>query len=63
MISLQTIVNLIASTTNDKGLQVKAIADETVYETGLKVTDDELEQINISRDDFHGEWNYIINTT
>ena len=62
LVSLQTIVNLIGSTTNDKGLQVKAVADETVYETGLKVTDDELQQINIDRDDFHGEWNYTINS-
>ena len=60
--SLQTIVNLIASTTNDKGLKVKAVADERIYETGLKPTNEEYEKINIKRDDFHGEWNYIINS-
>ncbi len=61
LINLQTIVNLIASTTNDKGLKVKAMADEKIYETGVKVTDEEYEKINITRDEFHGEWNYIIN--
>ena len=63
LICLQTIVNLIGATTNKKGLKVTAISDEKIYETGLKVTDEDFEKININRDEFHGEWNYIINTT
>jgi hypothetical protein len=30
------------------------------YATGRKVTDEEMSQINLKRDHFHGEWNYLI---
>jgi len=61
LICLKTIVSLIAATTNKKGLRVRAKADENIYETGVKVSDEEFEKLNIDRDIFHGEWNYIIN--
>jgi hypothetical protein len=41
-------------------LKVQCGLDGNVYETGLKVSEEELERVNISRDDFHGEWNYCI---
>ncbi|GHU15712.1 hypothetical protein FACS189449_13480 [Alphaproteobacteria bacterium] len=34
--------------------------DENIYEPGRKVTDNEFNAVNICRDDFHGEWNYVI---
>jgi hypothetical protein len=55
-----TIVNLIASTTTAKGLKVTCRLDRSTYPTGRKVTDGEMKQINITRDAFHGEWNYVI---
>jgi len=58
--SFQVIVNLIASTTNSKGLKVKAALDTNIYETGIEVTEEELKKVNLQRDKFHGEWNYII---
>lgn len=58
--SLQLIVDLIGSTRTSKGLKVKAKLDETIYEKGIKVLDAELAKLNIDRDLFHGEWNYII---
>lgn len=57
---LQTIVNLISSTTTRAGLTVKSAVDNTYYEKGIKVSDQELERINLKRHDFHGEWNYTI---
>jgi hypothetical protein len=60
LISHEVIVNLIASTTTKTGLRVKAELDEAKYEKGRKVTDQELERVNILRHDFHGEWNYAI---
>lgn len=54
------IVSLISATTTTKGLKVTAKLDEKIYITGLKVTEDEREKINIVRNNFHGEWNYII---
>jgi len=57
---LQTIVNLISHTTTEAGLIVKSAIDETLYEKGIKVSNDELAAVAISPHDFHGEWNYTI---
>ncbi len=35
--------------------------DDNIYEKGITITDEELEKINLSRHEFHGEWNYAIN--
>ena len=58
--SHEVIVNLIASTTTRKGLKVQAELDSNLYPKGIKVTDEEFASIRISRDEFHGEWNYTI---
>ena len=60
LISHEVIVNLIAATTTSKGLKVSAEIDTAKYETGIKVSDQEFSAIRIARDDFHGEWNYVI---
>ena len=60
LVSLEVVVNLIASTTTEAGLTVKCGVDDTIYETGIKVGDNELGHVNIVRNPFHGEWNYII---
>jgi len=58
--SLQTIVQLIAATTTDAGLKVRAELDNNVYAKGIEVTDAELALVNLLRHEFHGEWNYAI---
>ena len=58
--SLAVILELISHTTTKSGLTVKAMVDTNTYTTGIKVTDQEIEQLNIKRDEFHGEWNYTI---
>jgi hypothetical protein len=60
LLSHQVIVNLIAATTTAKGLTVKAALDETPYETGIKVTNEQMATLQIARAEFHGEWNYTI---
>lgn len=55
-----TVVNLIGHTTTQEGLQVRCEVDESQYETGIKVTDAELERVNLKNHDFHGEWNYTV---
>ena len=60
MISFQTIVSLIAATTTATGLKVHAELDPGAYESGIKITDKELETLKIRRDKFHGDWNYEI---
>ena len=56
----QTIINLIASTKTKTGLTVKARLDKKEYVKGIEVSDEEMENLNLVRDKFHGEWNYII---
>jgi hypothetical protein len=58
--SYEVIVNLISNTRTEQGLIVKAALDETVYKTGIKVSDEELSKILLTRETFHGEWNYTI---
>jgi len=60
LVSHQVIVQLIGSTTTETGLKVCCDIDGNLYPKGLKVTDKEMQAINISRDEFHGEWNYCI---
>jgi len=56
----ETIVNLIAKTTTAKGLRVTCRLDRRKYPTGRKITAEEMKQVNIYPDKFHGEWNYVI---
>jgi hypothetical protein len=58
LVSREVVVNLIGSTTTDTGLQIRCQLDENSYETGIRVTDEELANLAIERDEFHGEWNY-----
>jgi hypothetical protein len=63
LVSYQTIVQLIAATTTDAGLTVRCELDTASYPSGTIVSDAEMGQINLTRDDFHGEWNYTIAPT
>jgi hypothetical protein len=58
--SLEVIINLIAGTTTNTGLKIYAQLDDRVYEKGIEVSDDQLAAVNITRHEFHGDWNYII---
>jgi len=60
LLSRQAIVSLIGATTSTAGLKVYAQLDENTYPRGVKVTDAELAKVNLTRDEFHGEWNYTI---
>ncbi len=60
LVSYQTIVQLIAATTTDAGLKVRCEIDPNTYPAGVKVTDAEMNAINIQRHEFHGDWNYTI---
>src|SRR6266568_6008061 len=58
--SYRTIVQLIAATTTEAGLKVRAELDERKYPKGLNVSDAQLAAVNISRHSFHGDWNYTV---
>jgi len=56
----EVIVESIANTTTAEGLEVHVWLDESRYEKGRKVSDQELDECTIVRNQFHGEWNYEI---
>ena len=58
--SLEVVLELLSHTTTKEGLAVTGVKDSHVYPTGIKVSDEELAALNISRHSFHGEWNYTI---
>jgi hypothetical protein len=61
--SYRTIVQLIAATTTDAGLEVRAELDENKYPKGVKVSNAQLAAVNLSPHAFHGDWNYTISPT
>jgi transposase len=54
------VVNLIGQTTTQTGLMIQAELDESLYEKGIEISEDEFNEILIDPDEFHGEWNYRI---
>lgn len=60
LISREVIIQLIAATTTQAGLDVQSCLDENDYPKAIKVSDAEMAAITIVRDDFHGEWNCTI---
>ena len=58
--SLEVMVNLIGNTTTTTGLRIQAELDTNTYPTGLKVSDEELAAVRLTKATFHGEWNYTI---
>jgi len=61
--SHEVIINLIGSTTTKKGLNIKCTLDQNTYEKGIKISDEQLDSINIIRDNVLGNWNYTIKPT
>jgi hypothetical protein len=60
LVSHEVVVELIAATTTQAGLSVRAEQDNSHYEKALKPSPEQMASINIARADFHGEWNYTI---
>ena len=58
--SHEVIVQLIAATSNRKGLRVHAELDPAIYPPGTKVSDEEMAKLRLELADFHGEWNYSL---
>jgi hypothetical protein len=60
LVSYEVIINLIAATTTNTGLEVYARLDDNTYPDKIAVTDAQLAAVNITRHEFHPEWNYTI---
>ena len=60
LVSRAGMVNLIGNTKTRTGLTINAERDENTYPTGITVSDEALAAVRITRDKFHGDWNYTI---
>jgi transposase len=60
LVSHEAIVNLIAATTTRTGLKITCELNRNSYPLGTKISKEEMKEINLRRDAFHGEWNYTI---
>lgn len=60
LVTHQVIVDLISATTTRTGLQVHSRLDERLYQTNRRVSDQQLADVNLVPDSWHGEWNYTI---
>jgi len=61
--SYRTIIELIAATTTETGLRIRAERDAEWYATGIKITDTEMAALPLTRHDWHGDWNYTLAAT
>jgi hypothetical protein len=60
LVSQTTIVRLIAATATQASVSVRSQLDTSTYPKGVKVTDDQMDALNLHRHGFHGEWNSSI---
>ena len=62
LVSYETIINFISSTTTKTGLKVKAELDTHEYQTGKKITDEQMHSLTLTPHTTHPAWNYTIHT-
>ena len=60
LVSMATIINLIGSTTSKTGLKVYAMEDDNKYPTKRKISNEQMEKLNIKKNKNLGKWNYTI---
>jgi len=60
LVSHETIINLIGSTTTKTGLRIQARLNTQSYPTGVKVSQKELAKVNLKPGAFQGKWNYSV---
>ncbi len=58
LVSLAAIVSLIGSTTTAAGLRIRSEIDAGTYPQGIAPTDPQMDEIDLERHTFHGDWNY-----
>jgi hypothetical protein len=61
--SYRTIIELIAATTTETGLRIRAELDTEWYPTGVKITDTEMAALPLTPHQWHGDWNYTLAAT
>ena len=60
LVSFETVINLISATLTRTGLSIKASLDTNEYQTGEKISDQQMQKLQIRPHEVHGQWNYTI---
>lgn len=60
LVNFETVVDMISSTTTKSGLKIKALLDTKDYKTGIKISDEQMEMLNLKPHNLHPQWNYTI---
>ncbi len=58
--TFETLLGYIRNTTTETGLRVKATLSHKIYQTGIKVSNQEMAALNLTRRKICPQWNYII---
>ena len=56
--TFETVVQLIANVRTQTGLRVQAKLDTGTYPTGIRISNEHMLSLALTKNDFHGEWNY-----
>jgi len=60
LVDLETVINLISSTKTKTGLQIQALLDTEKYKTGIKISDKQMKELNLTSHETNPKWNYTI---
>ena len=60
LVRREVVVNLIGAVRTKAGLTIQSELDENSYAIGRKVTRQQIKELSLQRDQFHGEWNYTL---
>ncbi len=58
LVSFETVINFISKTKTRTGLKIKAVFDEASYETGIDISDEQMNQLNLKVHEKNPQWNY-----
>jgi hypothetical protein len=60
LVSFETVVKMISATKTKEGLRVKAVLDRSRYETGVKISEEQMKELNIHPHKQNPKWNYSL---
>ena len=59
-IDINTVINLISSTTTKVGLKVRCKVDNYEYQRGIQISDEAFENIDVEAFGRFDQWNYVV---
>ncbi|PYT79970.1 MAG: hypothetical protein DMG41_38080 [Acidobacteria bacterium] len=60
LVSFETVVNMISATKTKQGLRIQAVLDKGRYETGVKISNEQMKELNLQPHRQNPEWNYSL---